>query len=139
LKPVHADLIHFIRQRSSAKIFFHTDGDVYRILDDLVEIGVDILHGVEPYAGEMANLRQLKKRYGQSLCFCGAIDTLHILPLGTPQTVQEEVKRVIAQLGPGGGYLVAPTHALMNTVPTANILALVEAVNRYGHYPLSKA
>ncbi len=84
----------------------------------------------------MADLKGLKARYGKDIIFCGAIDTQHILPSGTPEEVREEVKRVINILGDGGGYMVASVHTIMNEVPPQNILAMVDAVEEFGYYPL---
>jgi len=84
----------------------------------------------------MADLATLKARYGDSLVFCGGIDTQRVLPHGTPDEVHAEVRRVIGELGPGGGYMVASVHTIMNDVPAANILAMVDAVEAYGRYPL---
>lgn len=128
LKPIHADLIQTIRQRTKAKVFFHTDGDVFDLVPDFIEIGVDILNPVQTSAGKMANLEELKSRYGDKLTFCGAVDTQRILPSGTPQEVHDEVRRVISILGPGGGYMLAPVHTIMHEVPPENILAMVDAV-----------
>ena len=137
LKPIHADYIAFIRQRSRAKVFFHTDGDVFDLLDDFVEIGIDILNPIQTSAGKMANLPELKRRYGRNLVFCGAIDTHRVLPSGTPDEVRQEVRRVINLLGPGGGYMVASVHTIMDEVPPENILAMVDEVVESGRYPLS--
>jgi uroporphyrinogen decarboxylase len=117
-------------------VFFHTDGDVFDLVDDFIEIGVDILNPIQTSAGKMANLAELKKRYGKNIVFCGAIDTHRILPHGTPQEVRQEVKRVIELLAPGGGYMVASVHTIMNDVPPENILAMVDAVEEFGHYPI---
>ena len=136
VKPIHADYIAFIEEHTRAKVFFHTDGDVFDLLDDLVEIGVDVINPVQTSAGRMANLPDLKKRYGANLCFCGAIDTQRILPFGTPQEVRQEVRRVIEILGPGGGYMVGAVHTIMEDVPPENILAMVDAVEEFGYYPL---
>jgi uroporphyrinogen decarboxylase len=136
LKPLHADYISFIKEHTKAKVFFHTDGDVFDLIDDFIEIGVDILNPIQTSAGKMANLGELKKRYGKQVCFCGAIDTHHFLPFGTPEEVRQEVRRVIANLGPGGGYLVAAVHTIMDDVPPENILAMADAVEEFGHYPL---
>lgn len=136
LKPVHADFIASIRRRTRAKVFFHTDGDVFPLLDDLVEIGVDILNPIQTSAGRMADLATLKRRYGDALVFCGGIDTQRVLPHGTPNEVRAEVRRVIGELGPGGGYLLASVHTIMNDVPASNILAMVDAVEAYGRYPV---
>jgi len=137
LKPIHAELIASIRRRTSAKVFFHTDGDVFPLLDDLVEIGVDILNPIQTSAGKMADLATLKARYGEALTFCGAIDTQRVLPHGTTDEVRDEVRRVIGELAPGGGYLLASVHTIMNDVPAANILAMVDAVEAYGTYPVA--
>ena len=127
LKPLHARLIASIKARTTAKVFFHTDGDVFPLLDDLVEIGVDILNPIQTSAGKMADLATLKARYGRSLVFCGGIDTQRILPHGSPEEVAAEVRRVIGELGTDGGYLLASVHTIMNDVPAANILAMVDA------------
>jgi uroporphyrinogen decarboxylase len=136
LKPVHADYIAFIKERTSAKVFFHTDGDVFGLLDDFVEIGVDILNPLQTAAGRMADLGGLKQRYGKRLVFCGAIDTQRLLPYASPAEVRAEVMRVIRLLGPGGGYLLSSVHTIMPEVPVDNILALVSAAGERGRYPL---
>jgi uroporphyrinogen decarboxylase len=136
LKPVHAELISFIKERTEARLFFHTDGDVYPLIPDLIEIGVEILNPIQTSAGQMADLTRLKREYGRDLVFCGGIDTHRILPHGTPGEVEREVRRVLEILGPGGGYLVSAVHTIMNDVPPENILAMVDAVKKYGQYPL---
>jgi uroporphyrinogen decarboxylase len=128
LKPCHAELIEAVKSRSRAKVWFHSDGDIFPVLDDLIEIGVDILNPVQTSAGQMSDLLTLKRRYGKRLCFCGAIDTQRVLPYGTPGEVRQEVRRVIEILGPGGGYMVASVHSIMNDVPPENILAMADAV-----------
>ena len=128
LKPVHADYIRFIKERTSAKVFFHTDGDVFPLIEDFVEMGVDISNPIQTSAGTMSNLEELKSRWGDRLTFCGAIDTQRILPHGTPDEVRAEVRRVIEILGRGGGYMVSSVHSVMNDVPAENILAMVDAV-----------
>jgi uroporphyrinogen decarboxylase len=58
---------------------------------------------------------------------CGAVDTQRILPYGTPAEVRQEVRRVIELLAPGGGYMLASVHTIMDEVPPENILAMVDA------------
>ncbi len=135
LKPVHAALIAFIKKRTKAKIFFHSDGDVYDLIPDLIEIGVDILHPIQSGAGRMSDLRRLKQTYGASIVFCGALDTQRILPVGTPAQVREEVRRVCSLLGPGGGFMLGAVHTIMDEVPAENILAMSDALKEFGTYP----
>ncbi|MHB0966664.1 MAG: uroporphyrinogen decarboxylase family protein [Bellilinea sp.] len=134
LKPIHADFISFIKQRSKAKVFFHTDGDVFNLIEDFIEIGVDILNPIQTSAGRMSNLAELKAHYGGRIVFCGGIDTQRILPNGTPAEVHDEVKRVIQVLGEGGDYMLASVHTIMNEVPAENILAMVDAAQEFGKY-----
>lgn len=132
LKPIHADYLAFIRSRTKARIFFHTDGDVFPLIDDLIEIGVEILNPIQTSAGKMSDIVELKRRWGDQLTFCGGIDTHRILPAGTPEQVRSEVRRVIEILGEGGGYMVSSVHTMMDDVPPENILAMVDAVMEDG-------
>ena len=136
LKPVHADFISYIKARTKAKIFFHSDGDVVPLIEDFVEIGVDILNPIQTSAGSMSDLPSLKKRFGNNIVFCGGIDTQRILPFGSTEDVRQEVRRVMQILGPGGGCMIGAVHTVMNDVPPENVLAMVDAVEEFGHYPL---
>ena len=136
LKPIHADFISFIKARTKAKVLFHSDGDVATLIDDFVEIGVDILNPIQTSAGTMSDLCSLKKRHGSNIVFCGGIDTHRILPFGTVEEVRQEVKRVIEILGPGGGFMIGAVHTVMNDVPPENVLAMVDAAEEFGHYPI---
>jgi uroporphyrinogen decarboxylase len=136
LKPVHADFISFIKARTKAKIFFHSDGDVAPLIEDFIEIGVDILNPIQTSAGSMSDLPSLKKRFGSNIVFCGGIDTHRVLPFGSTEEVRQEVRRVMQILGPGGGCMIGAVHTVMDDVPPENVLAMVDAVEEFGHYPL---
>lgn len=136
LKPLHAEMIAMIKQKTKAKVFFHTDGDVFDLIEDFIEIGVDVLNPIQTSAGKMSDLEGLKQRYNKRIVFCGAIDTQKVLPYGTPDQVRQEVKRVINILGKDGGYMLATVHTVMNEVPPENILAMVDAVEEFGTYSL---
>jgi uroporphyrinogen decarboxylase len=136
LKPIHADFISTIKERTKAKIFFHTDGDVAPLIEEFIEIGVDILNPIQTSAGSMSDLPSLKKRFGSNIVFCGGIDTRRILPFGTVDEVRQEVRRVMQILGPGGGCMIAAVHTVMDDVPPENVLAMVDAVEEFGRYPI---
>ncbi|MBT8071423.1 MAG: hypothetical protein KJO80_13400 [Gammaproteobacteria bacterium] len=134
LKPVHEDFINFIKARTSAKVLFHSCGDVAPLIGDFIEIGVDILNPIQTSTGSISDLPSLKKRFGKNIVFCGGIDSHRILPFGSVGEVREEVRRVMEILGPGGGYLLGPVHTVMNDVPPENVLAMVDAVEEFGYY-----
>ena len=134
VKPFHTDYISFIKSHTKARVFFHTDGDVFPLIPDFIEMGVDILNPIQSSAGKMSDLHQLKKQFGRDIIFCGAIDTHRVLPFGTPDEVRAEVKRVIEILGADGGYMLASVHTIMPDVPPENILAMVDAAVKFGSY-----
>ena len=136
IKPFHAELIAGIKRRTQAKVFFHSDGAIYPLLGDLIEIGVDILNPVQVSARGMDDTARLKREFGWHLTFCGAVDSQHVLPHGTPEDVRREVRRRIADLGPGGGYICASVHCLQPDVPVENVLALFDEAAVAGRYPL---
>jgi len=128
-KPRLQTLLARIHQLApGAKLFFHSDGNIRPILPDLIEIGVDILNpihitatGMEPGA--------LKRDFGKDVCFWGGgVETQSVLPFGTPQEVQDNVRRNVEALAPGGGYVFNTIHNIQADVPPQNIVAMVEAL-----------
>src|SRR3989304_1230007 len=136
LKPLHAEMISLIREKTKAKVFFHTDGDVFDLIEDFIEIGVDILTPLQTSAGKMSDLEELKSQSGSRIIFCGAIDTTRGLLHRKPEQVRQEVKRVINILGKDGGYMLAPVHTVMNEAPGEDALGMGDAVEEFGTYPL---
>jgi uroporphyrinogen decarboxylase len=136
VKPYHKELCDLIRQYTGARIFLHTCGSVYRLLPDLIEAGFEVLNPVQVSAAEMDTGR-LKAQFGGRLSFWGAIDTQHVLPYGTPEDVEREVERRIADLAPGGGYVLAPVHNVQADVPPENLVTMYRHARRVGRYPLS--
>ncbi len=137
VKPLHAELLGAIRQHSQAKIFYHSDGNVYTLLHDLIDIGVDILNPVQVSAGDMGDTARLKREFGDRLSFCGAIDTHTVLPHGTTAEVRGEVRRRIRDLAPGGGYILASVHCIQPDVPPENVVAMFDEAALAGRYPLT--
>jgi len=135
VKPYLAEYYALIHNMTDAKLMMHSCGGVSKILEDLIEIGVDILNPIQVSAAGM-DPAQLKAQLGNRLCFCGGIDTQHVLPHGSPKDVEEEVQRRIQQMAPGGGYVLAAVHAIQPDVPPRNICAMFEAALRFGRYPV---
>lgn len=135
IKPKHAYLIHEVKKiNKNIKIAYHTDGKVDWALDDIIEIGVDILNPLQP---DVNDVEAIKKKYGKKLTFWGNVDTRNVLADGSSFDVVEEVKNVIRKLGSGGGLILCSNHRMQNT-PRAidNIIAFYWAANAFRAYPL---
>jgi len=135
LKPRYKRLIDFIKEESNAYINFHSCGSIVLIINDLIEIGVNIINPVQTSAMGMESKR-LKSEFGDKITFCGAIDTQDVLPNGSKEDVKKEVKDKIRDLGSDGGYILAATNNIQPDVPIENIITLFSAAKAFGKYPL---
>ncbi|HEY3378347.1 MAG TPA: uroporphyrinogen decarboxylase family protein [Armatimonadota bacterium] len=132
LKPRLASIIAAARAiQPDIPVFYHSDGNVSAVIDDLIEVGVTILNPVQP---EAMDPFEVKRRYGDRLTLWGTIGTQTVLPFYTPEDVRRTVKEYCAVLGKGGGYIIGPTHSLERDVPWENIEAFYRAVEEYGVY-----
>lgn len=109
-------------------INFHSCGCVQDVVGDLADAGVDILNPVQARANDLAEVKRLAMG---RIALEGGIDT-HILMRGTPEDAVAEVRRVLAILAPGGGYIIAPDQGM--PFPPANIEAMWRAAEEYGRY-----
>jgi uroporphyrinogen decarboxylase len=135
-KPRYAKL--FARWKAinpNVKIAFHSDGNIYPIIGDLVEIGLDILNPVQPKSMDPA---KVKKDFGKHLTLWGTVDIQEVLPFGTPADVCNEVKLRLQTAGRHGGLIIAPAHNIQPEVPLENILAFYQAAKEHGRYPLRR-
>lgn len=133
-KPRMAEVFQEFRSvNPDVMLMYHCDGAIAPILDDLIEIGLDVFNPVQPgVPGHEPG--ELKGRFGDRLSFWGAIDQQHLLPRGTPEEIEADVKAKIEALGPGGGYMVAPAHILQGDTPLENVEAMIEAAKTHGTY-----
>lgn len=115
LKEINPDL----------KMFMHTDGDVSEIIEDLIEIGIDILNPIQP---ECMAPAEIKKKYGDRLVLHGAVSLQKTLPFGSPEDVREEVRFLIKNCNVDGGFVIGPSNVLFKEIPPENIVAMYEAV-----------
>jgi len=126
LKPRMAAFISEIKSiNPQLKVAYHSDGFIYPIIPDLIEIGVDVLNPIQPASMDPA---QLKKDFGDRLCFWGSIDEQHTLPFGSPADVRSEVLTRIETLGKNGGLILGPTHHVQLDTPMENFWAMVKII-----------
>ncbi|MDR2070085.1 MAG: uroporphyrinogen decarboxylase [Treponema sp.] len=122
IKPRMARL--YARVKSGGKfVIQHSCGDCNEILPELIEIGLDCYQTFQP---EIYDIAGIKRKYGDRLSFWGAVSTQQVLPAFTPEQVRKEIVRVGNILRPGGGFIIAPTHALPSDIPVENIQAMIE-------------
>jgi uroporphyrinogen-III decarboxylase len=121
-----------LREKVTLPWVIHSDGNMMPFLDDLVDLGIAGLHPNEEGA---MDIRAVKRDYGDRICLLGNVD-LNVLGLGTPEDVDRVVYELIRDVGPGGGYVVTCGNSLAGYLQPENVVALAQAVQRYGRYPL---
>jgi uroporphyrinogen decarboxylase len=134
IKPRHKELNSLIKNKADVKIFYHCCGAVSELINDLIDEGVDILNPIQVSAKNMDS-KILKKNFGEKIVFWGGgCETQQVLPFGTPEEVDCEVKKRISDLKPGGGFVFAQIHEIQPGIPPENILAMYKAVEKYRNY-----
>ena len=131
VKPRQAAAIRYVKERTNAKIMLHCCGSCREIIGDFIDIGVDVVSPMQTSAVGMDPFK-IKRDFGSQICFWGGIDTMDVLPHGSPQDVADEVKRHIDALAPGGGYVLGPSQLLQNDVPVRNIVTMYQTAIEYG-------
>lgn len=124
IKPRIAKM--YKRVRDAGKyVMIHCCGDVKAILPDLVECGLNIFN---PFQPEVMDIFETKKQYYGQLSFFGGISVQRLLPLGAPDEVRRETRRLLEVLGKGGGYIASPSHDIPADVPVENMVAMIEVL-----------
>lgn len=132
LKPVMGKAIMAAKSiKPDIIAYYHSDGVIYDIIPDLIEIGVDVLNPIQP---ECMDPVRIKEMYGDKLSFWGTLGTQTTMPFGSALEVEEKVKYLIENVGRGGGLILAPTHLLEPEVPWENVTAFINTVKKYGKY-----
>jgi uroporphyrinogen decarboxylase len=116
------------------KIMLHSDGAIAKLIPDLINLGIDVIHPLEPLPA--TDQSAVKKICQSKLAILGGIDISHAMP-GTKADVINEVKRCMGCLASGGGYILAPSNHLQSDVPPANIASLFENARLWGTYPIN--
>lgn len=110
----------------------HSDGNLYSIMDLLIDTGLDCLHPIDPIAG--MSLEKVKKEYGNKICIMGNVNCAGNLVFGTKEDVIEEVRNCIKIAAPGGGYILSSSNSIPKSVKSENYIAMVKAVKKFGRY-----
>jgi uroporphyrinogen decarboxylase len=125
-KPRMARFIRELKAKNpKVKIAYHSDGNIFPIIPDLIEIGLDVLNPIQPASMDPAEVKRL---YGDSLCFWGSIDEQYTLPFGSVQDVEREVRTRLETIGKNGGFIIGPTHHVQLDTPLENFKAMVQTI-----------
>lgn len=112
-------------------VMFHSDGKVDDIVEDLINIGVNVLNPLDPYS---VDYREYKKKFGSRIAFSGNIDIEFPLSNGTPEDIESDVKAHMEIMKPGYGYIATCSHSIVNYIPHENFIAYINAIHEYGKY-----
>ena len=133
-KPRYKELYEEFRNvNKDIIIIHHSDGAVEPILDDMIEIGVDVFNPVQPNVPGHEP-EYLKNKYGDRLSFFGAIDQQRLLPRGTEEEIEIDVKEKIKILGRSGGYMIAPAHIIQADTAPEKVKFFIDTAKMYGTY-----
>jgi uroporphyrinogen decarboxylase len=126
LKPRLANFIAEIKAiNPQLKVAYHSDGVIYPIIPELIEIGIDVLNPIQPASMDPA---QLKEQFGDRLCFWGTIDEQYTLPFGSPDQVRAEIISRLQTAGRSGGLILGPTHHVQLDTPMDNFWSMVHTI-----------
>jgi len=120
-------------KRLGKPVIMHNDGQIWDVLDDLVDTGINGFHPVERAAG--MDLAKVKQRYAGRLCPIGNVDNKKTMTNSTPAEVEAEVKECLAIAKAGGGYILSTDHSIHDGMPYENVMAYLAAGRKYGDYP----
>ncbi len=113
-------------------VFMHSDGNLEAVMEDIIGMGVDALHPIDPTA---MDIRAVKSRWGDRLCLFGNVDT-ELLRSGTPEQVQEVVRGLLRDVAPGGGYALGSGNSVPGWARLENYQAMRETALAAGRYPI---
>ena len=120
---------------SDLYVIKHTDGNIWPIIDMIVDSGIDCLDPIDPQAG--MDLGEVKAKYGHRVAVKGNVDCAQTLTFGTPEEVIEATKLALRQGMPGGGFILSSSNSIHSTVKPENYLAMMKTLQQYGRYPMT--
>jgi uroporphyrinogen decarboxylase len=132
IRPRHEKFVELARE-FNIPVMMHSCGSSSWAYEDFLEMGITVVDTLQPEAKDMSP-EYLKSHFGEALSFHGCISTAGVVAHGTPNDSIEEVKHTLEVMMPGGGYAFSPTHMFQDNSPTENVVAMYEAVHKYGRY-----
>ena len=124
IKPRFAQMCRLVKSKGKFTML-HCCGKVDELFPDMIESGLDIFN---PFQPEVMDVFEMKKRFGNQLCFYGGISIQKTLPFGTPDQVRAEVKKLLEHVGKDGGYIASPSHDIPPDAKPENVAAMIDVL-----------
>jgi uroporphyrinogen decarboxylase len=126
-----------IAHKAGIKVILHSCGDIYPIFEDILKMGIDAVHPIEPTTSNPDyNIFKLHEKYGEKITFIGNVSPQDLAEK-TPEFIKEYTKKLIKELGPGGGYILSSGHSINPAVKLENYLSMHNTLAKYGKYPIT--
>lgn len=109
-------------------VFFHSDGNIREIIPDLIEIGVDVLHPLQP---DVMDIKKIVQDFRGEVCFLTGLD-VRFLPKISAQKVKESIYDEFKLFDyKKGGFIIGATNALLPDIPMENLKVMYRAIDTY--------
>ncbi|MCL1858834.1 MAG: hypothetical protein FWF92_06325 [Oscillospiraceae bacterium] len=114
--------------KNSLHVWLHSCGNIEKILPDLIDVGVDVIHPIQKFA---MNEEDIAKKYKGRICFMCGMDVQNVMPFGTPDDVRAEVNRLINIFKTNDGRIIfSMGNGVTSNIPVENLYALYDEVYR---------
>lgn len=121
------------RCHETGRLFFmHSDGNLTTLIDDLIDLGLDALHPIDPTAMDIV---EIKRGWGDRLCLFGNVDT-ELLRSGSVDEVRARVRDLLRLVAPGGGYGIGSGNSVPSWARLENYNAMRQTALEHGRYPM---
>ncbi|MFW9879010.1 MAG: uroporphyrinogen decarboxylase family protein, partial [Candidatus Thorarchaeota archaeon] len=132
--PWHKRICNMVHKAGS-KIYLHCCGNIREIITDFISSGFD---GINPIQSTVPqDIFEIHNKFGDKITLMGNVP-MPLLTGGTVEQVREYTLRLIKEVGPGGGLIMASDHSIPpNTIPENYIEGMIETTKKYGLYPIN--
>ncbi len=126
-----------VAHKGGLKVLLHSCGDIFELLEDLVKIGVDAIHPIEPTtANPEYDIFKLNEKFSGKITFIGNVSPQDLADKEQIY-IENYTKNLIKKLAPGGGFILSSGHSINPSVKLENYLAMHDTLKKYGTYPIS--